>query len=207
MARAGVLFALFAVLVVAQTIAPAGAPPAEVPSGVAATLQQDGIRITDGSKLVAEFWFCTVAPSGPKSAEEAVTLTTIPGGALLGVVRVPARFADRLGAQLKAGVYLLRYGAYPADGAHQGAEPQRDFLVLTPVGDDKNPGEALPFPSLMETSKKASGGSHPAVLSMWRVDSDFKAGIAKVGDAQDWVLQTMIGEVPVAVIVVGKNGH
>lgn len=207
MARAGVLFALFAVLVVAQTTAPAGAPPADVPTGVAATLQQDGIRINDGDKVIAEFWFCKAAPSGPKSAEEAVTLPTFPTGALVGVARLPARFADRLGQQLKAGVYLMRYGAYPADGAHQGAEPQRDFLVLTPVAEDKNPAEGLAFPALMEVSKKASGASHPAVLSMWLVEADFKPGVSKMGDAQDWVLQTKLGEVPVALIVVGKNGH
>ncbi|MDZ4797874.1 MAG: hypothetical protein SGI92_06910, partial [Bryobacteraceae bacterium] len=131
----------------------------------------------------------------------------IPVGSILGVARVPARFPDRLGQQLKAGVYLMWYGAYPADGAHQGAEPQRDFAVLTPVAEDRNPGEVLTFAALMEVSKKASGASHPAVLSMWRVDSDFQAGVAKVGEAQDVVLQAMIGDVPVAMIVVGKNGH
>jgi hypothetical protein len=206
MAKAGVLLALFAVLAAGQSSAPAGAPPAEVPSGVAATLSQDGIKITDGSKLIGEFWFVASPASREGSAEDGVTIPTLPVGALLGVARLPARFADRLGTQLKGGVYTLRYAAYPADGAHQGVEPQRDFLILSPVDADKAGKEGLEFAALMDLSRKATGTSHPAVLSMWRVDADFKAGLSKA-EAGDVVLQVKVGDLPVAVIVQGKTGH
>ncbi len=207
MARLVLLATVSAVLAVAQTAVPAGAPPAEVPGGVASTLKQDGIKVQDGSKVVGEFWFVTAAPSGPKSGEEALTLPTIPTGALLGVARLPARFADRIGTQLKGGVYTMRYGAYPQDGAHQGVEPQRDFLILSPVGEDTAPAGGVEFSALMDLSRKATGTAHPAVLSAWRVDGEFREGVSKVGESGDLVVQVKVGDVPLAVIVAGKNSH
>jgi hypothetical protein len=56
-------------------------------------------------------------------------------------------------------------------------------------------------------SRKASGTPHPAVLSIWKVEEkDFKPGVAQEGDT-DWVLQTKIGDTPVAVIVAGVFNH
>lgn len=206
MAKAGALLALFAVLAAGQSSAPAGAPPAEVPSGVASTLSQDGSKISDGSKTIGEFWFVVSAAAREGAAEDGVTLPTVPVGALLGVARLPAKFADRIGTQLKGGVYTMRYGAYPADGAHQGVEPQRDFLILSPVDADKLGKEGMEFAALMDLSRKATGTSHPAVLSMWRVDADFRPGVSKA-ESGDVVLQVKIGSLPIAVIVQGKNSH
>ena len=140
-----------------------------------------------------------------KSSEEAVTLPNFPVGAFLGIIRLPERGADRRGQTIKPGLYTLRYGNYPQNGDHQGVEPQRDFLVLSPVAEDKDVTQNLKFDALMELSRKASGTPHPAVMSFWRVD-DFKPGIAQ-GAESEWVLQTKIGDVPVAVIVAGKNAH
>jgi hypothetical protein len=52
-------------------------------------------------------------------------------------------------------------------------------------------------------SKKASGTPHPAVLSMYVVESDFKPGLQNVGE-HDWILYVKIGETPIGLIVVGK---
>jgi hypothetical protein len=57
----------------------------------------------------------------------------------------------------------------------------------------------------MDMSRKAGGTPHPAVLSFWRVENDFKPGIA--AQESDQVLQTKIGDVPIAVIVAGRNAH
>ena len=54
------------------------------------------------------------------------------------MIRLPERGADRRGQTIKPGVYTLRYGNYPQNGDHQGVEPQRDFLVLSPVAEDKD---------------------------------------------------------------------
>ena len=62
-----------------ETIEPAGAPPADLNPAIAGVLQKDGIRVlNDSKKVVSEIWFRSNLPSGPKSAEDAVTLPTIP---------------------------------------------------------------------------------------------------------------------------------
>lgn len=196
---------LLASAALALTTQSAGTPPADLPSAIAATLQKDGAKVMDGQKVVSEIWFRTSMPGGFKNTEEAVTLTTVPIGAFLGVIRIPERGADRRGQTIKPGVYTLRYGNYPQNGDHQGVEPQRDFLVLSPIAIDKDPAATPSFDALMDMSRKASGTPHPAVMSFWKND-DFKPGISQQGES-DWVLQAKIGDTPVAVIVAGKNAH
>jgi len=49
-------------------------------------------------------------------------------------------------------------------------------------------------------SKKASGTPHPAVLSFWKAEGS-GSGIAQQSD--DWVLQAKLGDIPIAVILIG----
>jgi hypothetical protein len=98
-------------------------------------------------------------------------------------------------------VYTLRYGIMPVNGDHQGAAPQRDFLLLTPAAADQDLSSTPNFDALVAMSRKASGTPHPAVLSFWKADTD-APGFTKQGDA-DWVLQTKLGDTPIAVILVG----
>ena len=180
---------------------PAGAPPSEVAPAIAQALQKTGTKITNNGAAYCEIWFRTAKPAGPKTSEENVSLPNIPQGALLGVIRFDANGSDRRGQTVKAGVYTLRYGLMPVNGDHQGAAPQRDFLLLTPAADDKDPNATPNFDALVAMSRKASGTPHPAVLSFWKADAD-APGFSKQGDT-DWVLQTKLGDTPIAVIVVG----
>lgn len=182
---------------------PAGAPPPELAPAVVQALAGQGTKIVgpDG-QVLAEIWFCSAAPSGAKSSEPNVTLTTIPHGALLGAIRYSRQGQDRRGQGIKPGVYTLRFSFFPEDGAHQGVAPQRDFLILSPAAADTDPAANLDYETLMKLSRKASGTPHPAVLSVWKAETDFKPGLEKSGE-HDWVLQAKIGEVPVAVIVIG----
>src|SRR5579884_1041316 len=180
---------------------PAGPPPSDVSSSISAALQKDGTRITNAGKPYAEIWFRNDKPSGGKnSSEEAVTLPSIPQGALIAVLRFDGKGSDRRGQNIKPGVYTLRYSLMPVNGDHQGAAPQRDFLLLTPAGDDKDLNAAPSFEQLVEMSKKASGTPHPAVMSLWKAE-DNKTGLSQQGD--DWVLQTKLGDTPIALIVIG----
>ncbi len=183
---------------------PAGDPPSEVAPAILAALNKSGTKIVaaSGSPYV-EIWLASTAPSGPPSTEPSVTLPTIPAGALLGVLRFPAKGSDRRGQSIAAGVYTLRYGNYPANGNHQGAAPQRDFMVLVPAADDKSAAPISDFEALMNLSRKASGTSHPAVLSFWKADKDDKPGFAKQGE-NDWVLTTNLGNVSVSIILAGQ---
>lgn len=196
---------LAAVAVQAQYKAqPAGGPPSEVAPAILAALNKSGTKIVaaNGSPLV-EIWLDSAAPSGPTSTEPSVTLPNIPAGALLGVLRFPATGSDRRGQTVAAGVYTLRYGNYPANGNHQGAAPQRDFMLLAPAAADKSAEAIADFDALVSLSRKASGTSHPAVLSFWKADKDDKPGFDKQGES-DCVLTTKLGNVSVSIILVGK---
>jgi len=166
---------------------PAGAPPAEVAPAVSQTLQQQGTKIlADSGAVFCEVWFRTALPSGAKPADQTITLS-VPQGALVGVIRFPGPAADRRGQVIKPGVYTLRYSLLPVNGDHQGAAPQRDFLLLTPAANDTDPKATPDFDALAAMSRKASGTPHPAVLSLWAAGASDPLGFAKQGE-NDWVL-------------------
>jgi hypothetical protein len=178
--------------------------PSEVAPGFASLLQKDGVKVLSGNGSVwAEIWFRSAAPSGPKNTEEGVALATIPHGAFMGVLRFPGNGADRRGQPIKPGLYTLRYSLHPVNGDHLGVAPQRDFLVLVPAAEDKDPAATPNYEDLMNLSRKASGTPHPAVLSITSSSASGPATLAKEGD-HDWVINTKIGDLAVALIVVGK---
>jgi hypothetical protein len=201
---------LFPLLVLSGSLAlaqykmePSGAPPSDLAPAFASALQQQGVKLlgADGS-VYCEVWFRTKVPSGPKSADDAVTLS-ISQGALLGVIRFAGPAQDRRGQSLKAGTYTLRYSQYPVNGDHQGVAPQRDFALLVRVADDTDPAATPGFDALVALSTKASGTPHPAVLSIWNSASDKFPNLSKQGD-HDWVLDVKAGDVPISIILAGK---
>jgi len=183
----------------------AGDPPADAAAPVLAALNKAGSKIVDekGSTVV-ELWLRSTMPTGPNTGETAVTLPTIPPGALLGVLRFPAKGSDRRGQTIAAGTYTLRYGDYPINGNHQGVAPQRDFLILVPAALDKSADPIADFDALMELSRKSAQSAHPAVLSFWKADSDQKPGFEKQGE-KDWVLSAKLGDTLVSIILIGKS--
>jgi len=182
---------------------PAGAPPTDLAPAFAAALQQQGVKILGaGDSIYCEVWFRKQLASGPKSTDDAVTLS-IPQGALLGVIRFAGLAQDRRGQALKAGTYTLRYSQYPVNGDHQGVAPQRDFALLVRASDDSDLSATPGFDALVALSTKASGTPHPAVLSIWNSSSDKFPNFSKQGD-HDWVLDVKVGDVPISIILVGK---
>jgi hypothetical protein len=81
--------------------------------------------------------------------------------------------------------------------------PQRDFLVMSPAALDQTAAPMAKFDDLMNFSRKVSGAAHPAVLSMWLVESGFEPGLSQAGE-HDWALQVAVGEAKISVILVGK---
>jgi hypothetical protein len=181
-----------------------GAPPAEVPAAYADLLAKDGVKVTsDAGATICEIWLRKDLPTGPASSEQNLSLPEVPHGSLMGVIHFVQRGADRRGQQIKPGYYGLRYSYFPADGAHMGASPQRDFLILTPLAADTDPKATPDFDALMALSKKATGTPHPGVLSVWKGEAGQAAGISKEGDT-DWVWHAQIGSTPISVILFGK---
>ncbi len=181
----------------------AGTPPSDIPAAYSALLQKDGTKILDAQgKAFVEIWLVTAAPSGPKTSEENVTLTTVPHGSLMGVLRFPMQWYDRRGQTVKPGLYTVRFSMFPISGDHQGVAPQRDFWVLTKLSDDPDPKATPKYEDLMKWSQKASGTPHPLVMSVWKAD-DAKADFSASGES-DWVLQRKMGDTWIAIVVVGK---
>ena len=182
----------------------AGPPPPEVASGIAQAIEKIGFQISTNGAAYCEIWLRTSLPSHAASNEQNVTLPNIPTGMLLGAIRFDGNGSDRRGQTIKPGVYTLRYGVMPMNDQHQGAAPQRDFLLMTPASEDRDLNAAPNFDTLVAMSRKASQTAHPAVLSLWKTDAD-SPGFSQHGDS-DWVLQAKVGDTPIAVIVAGAAG-
>ena len=175
------------------------------PAPVAAELVvPKGAKIVDAAgKAVAQVWLRTPIPTGKKSEEQAVSLPEVAHGTFMGVIEFSSKYADRRGQTIQPGVYTMRYSYYPQNGDHQGAAPQRDFLLLTPVAVDKDLLALPTFEQLMEMSRKASGTPHPCVFSFWKEEESFEPGLKMLGE-HDWVLYTNAGGIKLGIILVGK---
>ena len=176
--------------------------PTEISAAAVKDLQSPGMKIlTPTGQVFCEVWFAKSAPTGGTSTESDVTLPTVPVGSLLGVIQFPAKGADRRGQVIPAGTYTLRYVLMPVNGAHLGAAPQRDFVAMLPAKADGGSVVKMSLDDVVAASTKVSGTSHPAVLSI--APGSGKSGFAKEGD-HDWTLNTKVGDLPVAIILVGK---
>ncbi len=195
-------FLLFA----AYTVEPAGGPPAEVAEGIGSELEAEGHRILDGGEVYAEFWFRKSSVESPDTREPIdVSWGSVPHGTLIGVARFPHEVEERRGQRIDPGVYTLRFSYYPVDGAHQGVEPSRDFLILSPAAEDTDINATPDFDTLMAISRKVSGTTHPAGLAVWKNDFDWEAGLTEMGE--DLVLNTKVGDTEISLIVKGVNPH
>ena len=182
---------------------PVATPAPDVPAAIAAEIQPQGFRVVGPKGPWCEIWFRKSIPQGPKASDDAIAFR-IPQGTLVGVLRFPATGADRRDQVIKPGVYTLRYSDYPVDGAHQGVAPQRDFALMVPAAADTDPNATPDFKTLVQWSLKASGTTHPAVLSIEPPAGTTFPALGKEGD-NDWVLSVKIGDFPFAIILVGKT--
>lgn len=141
-------------------------PPDGIAKEIRDGLSDSGFQIIDGQgKAYAEIWLrkgvpAKGAPAGPSGT---ILYPVIEVGELLGVLRFPGEGADFREQPIKEGVYTLRYGLLPENGAHLGVSEYRDYALLVPVAEDKEP-KKVPLPDLQKRSMKSSGTNHPAVL-------------------------------------------
>jgi hypothetical protein len=136
--------------------------PAQLAPAVAAQLSPGGVRVTVGANVLT-FWFVKQL-QGAESAKVA-SWADLEEGTLVGAARIDKDFRDIRGRVVKAGTFTVRYGIQPANGDHLGVSPYREFLLLSPVAIDTDPAPRG-HDALVEISKEAIGGSHPAVLSL-----------------------------------------
>lgn len=199
--------ALIAFSLTAQyAVKPESQMPAGIPDAVKPLLKAEGQSIFEGNtKLLSFFYISKLTPG--TNAEMNVTNTDIAHGTLMGVASFPADYHDRRGNAIKAGTYLMRLSFFPINGAHQGIEPQRDFLILTKPSIDTDVAAQPDFKTLMEMAIKSATASHPMSFSCWKNDFDQAPGLVKEGEGDHtaWVLYTTIGDKKLGIIVVGKH--
>jgi hypothetical protein len=174
-----------------------------LPAAYASVVESQGYRVSGPSGVWCEVWIAKSVPSGGKPSDAAITFG-IPQGAFVGILRFPGKGADRRGQVIPAGVYTMRYSDFPADGAHQGAAPQRDFALLTPIAADADPAAKPDFATLVQWSIKASGTNHPAVMGMESPPSGAAMGSVTKEGENDWTLTVKSGDVTFSIILVGK---
>ena len=111
------------------------------------------------------FWFRKEIPA-KASAEQiknGLTYREIPEGTLIGIVKLEKAFVDFRKQQLPAGTYTLRIAVQPDTGDHKDTAPHQDFVLLSPVAEDKSV-EAVEVKDLVRRSIKVTGSDHPAVM-------------------------------------------
>jgi hypothetical protein len=129
-------------------------------------LAPEGHRVVLGNgNALCEVWLVTLPPAPPqdKDTEHTNYSGVFATGALVGVISFPEGAKDFRGQAIKPGAYPLRYAVMPNDGAHMGAAPQRDFLLLSPLASDTRTA-VKPQAELIKASSAAAGTNHPAAF-------------------------------------------
>ncbi|HEV8130215.1 MAG TPA: hypothetical protein VGQ81_03115 [Acidobacteriota bacterium] len=172
-------------------------------------LETKGYRVilADGNPL-CDIWFRTAVPVREKKDLPAVTYPELADSTLLAVVSFPKPAKDFRGQTIKAGAYAARYALHPEDGNHLGISINRDFLLLVPVGIDKDINAQFKFEDLAKLSKNASGTNHPAPMSLVPLEKrgDFPSLVEN--DRGHLILQVKLktqsgNELPIALVVKG----
>jgi hypothetical protein len=169
------------------------APADELSPEIAALLAPTGFKLVRGeSRTVCEFWLCKEWPVAGEVEAAGAVIYPLQSGQLVGVIRYPRRAADFRDQTISSGVYTLRYGHQPVDGAHVGTSPTRDFLVVSPAEKDRDPA-VLDYKALVAAGKETSGSAHPAILSLQRPAAEGDLTVREDAD-HEWTIVRFTGQ-------------
>ncbi len=183
-----------------------GAPPDSIGAAIKDQLQPTGLKIQVDGKVLGEFWMRKELPTAEGSNSGlGIHFTGVPDGTFAGVVQFPESWKDYKGQTIPAGVYSLRYGIEPADGNHMGVSTYRDFLLLVPVADDKDPSAKYTTQDLIKLSVKASGTNHPAVLALFPVYDEVTDAKLYKNESDQWTLAVPFGGTRLGVVLLGQG--
>ena len=169
-------------------------PPADaLKAEIAGKLSGSGVRVIRGTKTTyCDIWLCKQWDVQPDFKPTTEVRYPFQAGQLIGVARFGRKGADFRDQDIAKGVYTIRYGQQPVDGAHVGTSLTRDFLLLIRADDET---EAAPTgkDDLIERSSAAAESSHPCLLSMQRVAAE-KYPSMRHNDETDWWVVGLQGE-------------
>jgi hypothetical protein len=145
------------------------------PQGSRLTTSVNGVKIT-----VCELWWAkSLATQSGSPAAHGILYGNLRVGTLLGAIHYLAEsnedyredFRDQ---KLRPGYYTMRYVQMPEDREHKNVNPYRDFVLLSPVSVDRDPGKVPAMDEMLRWSRLASRSRHPAILSLAPVDTAHK---------------------------------
>jgi hypothetical protein len=172
----------------------AAAPTDGVAAEVTAIVAPTGFKLVKGeSRTICEIWPCQEWPIAADAKTTGEVLYPLTPGQLIGLVRYPRKATDFRDQEIAAGLYTLRYGQQPVDGAHVGTSPTRDFFVVTPVEKDQT-AAVLDYKTLVAGGKETSGTSHPAILSLQRPGESTEALAVREDSEHEWTIVRFTGK-------------
>ena len=172
---------VFTCAMIAFAVTPLSAEPTEptlksekveLPDALAKELRPefatDAFSIREVEKSVLTLWFRKEIPvkATAEQVKNGLTYREIPEGSLIGLAKFEKVFIDYRKQAIPAGTYTLRIAVQPDTGDHRDTAPHADFVLLTPVADDKIL-EVPELKDLVKRSLKSTGGDHPGVMLLY----------------------------------------
>jgi hypothetical protein len=176
-------------------------PPATLAPAIKAELGPTAYRVVDAAgKPYADLWLRKATPASGKPAGPSGTIQfpVIAEGTLLGAIRYAAEGQDFRDQAIPPGVYTVRFGLQPQNGAHLGKSPFRDYFLLLPAAKDMS-AELLAKKPLDERSAEAAGTTHPACLELLAATEPLKADDPKMVNDQEKSTWALAVPIPLAV--------
>jgi len=182
-------------------------PVAELSPAVGEALRDEGVRVIRGSKTTyCDIWLCKTWDAAGDFQAKPEVLYPFQVGQLIGVARFARKGADFRDQDIASGLYTIRYGQQPVDGAHVGTSPTRDFLLLVRA-EDKQTAAPIGKDELTKLSAAAAQSSHPCLLSMQRLAAQTFPSLRHNEETDWWILalQGTIGDkdVPIEFVISG----
>ncbi len=143
-------------------------PPKDLAEALKPEFGSEAFAISDGDVKLMSFWFRKEIPAkaNAEQIKNGLTNREIPEGTLVGAVKLEKAFVDFRKQELPAGTYTLRIAVQPDTGDHKDTAPHQDFVLLSPVADDKSV-EPVELKDLVRRSIKVTGSDHPAVMLLF----------------------------------------
>lgn len=183
---------------------------AAVAEAVRGALEEKGLRVIDSKgKAVCDIWFRKEVPTS-KADIPGASFGQIAEGTLVGVINFPANTSDFRGQGIKAGFYTLRYALILQDGNHLGVSAARDFFLICPAADDKDPNATMKMEDMLKLSRAAAGAGHPSPWFFGIATSADKELPKVVKNEHEHViletkLTTKSGPISIGLIVIGRT--
>jgi hypothetical protein len=157
----------------------------------------------DENKLVTEIFWAKSLQMENTNIPADVLYGNLKQGSFVGVIHfllLQRYVRDYRSQMLRPGYYTMRYAVMPKGSnlpsSHNVSEP-RDFLLLTPIEDDRSPRDTISVPELVHRSRLASPVHHPVALSLAAIDTDHALPSLITDDEGTATLQLKLASAPV----------